>query len=58
MQLTDLIDTPVSANLEKGELCAWVMIDTSQSVFIQQTSMRKALESFFEIKRIIEMRVI
>ncbi len=44
MQLTDLIDTPVSANLEKGELCTWVMIDTSQSVFIQQTSMRKALK--------------
>lgn len=44
MQLTDLSETPVSANLEKGELCAWVMIDTSQSVFDQQTCMRKALK--------------
>lgn len=42
MQLTDLSDTPVSANLENGELCAWVMIDTGKPVFDQQTSMRKA----------------
>ena len=44
MQLTDLSDTPVSANLEKGELCAWVMLDTSKTAFDQQTCMRKALK--------------
>ena len=44
MQLSDLSDTPVSANLEKGELCAWVMLDTSKTVFDQQTCMRKALK--------------
>lgn len=42
MQLTDLSNTPVSANLENGELCAWVMIDISKPVFDQQTSIRKA----------------
>lgn len=44
MELTDLGTTPVSANLESGELCAWIMIDTGKSVFEQQTCMRKAIK--------------
>lgn len=44
MQLTDLHRTPVSANLANGELCAWVMVDTGESVFEQQTCVRKAIK--------------
>lgn len=44
MQLSDLIKKPVSANLEQGELCAWVMLDTELSVFEQYGSLRKALK--------------
>lgn len=44
MKLTDLNDTPVSANLEKGELCAWVMLNTNKSIFDQQTCIRKAIK--------------
>ena len=44
MQLTDLDETPVCANLPNGELCAWVMLDTSKSIFEQQTSLRKTIK--------------
>jgi len=44
MALTDLIATPVNANLPDGELCAWVMIDTDRTVFEQQTALRKAVK--------------
>lgn len=44
MKLSDLCETPVCANLQNGELCAWVMIDTVQPVFNQQTAMRKAMK--------------
>ncbi len=44
MKLTDLSCTPVSSNLPEGELCAWIMIDTEESVFDQQTRIRKALK--------------
>lgn len=44
MKLTELSCTPVSANLATGELCSWVMIDTDDSVFHQQTCIRKALK--------------
>lgn len=44
MKLTDLSRTPVSANLANGELCAWVMVDTGESVFDQQTCIRKAIK--------------
>jgi len=44
MKLTDLSRTPVSANLANGELCAWVMVDTSESIFDQQTYIRKAIK--------------
>jgi len=48
MKLTDLITTPVNANLPDGELCAWVMIDTNRSVFEQQTALRKAVKLLLE----------
>lgn len=44
IKLTDLIATPVSANLPDGELCAWAMVDTNQTVFEQQTTVRKAVK--------------
>lgn len=44
LKVTDLAVTPVSANLPNGELCAWVMIDSNQTVFEQQTAMRKAVK--------------
>ena len=44
MLLTELSETPVSGDLQQGELCAWVMIDTNQSVFAQQTVIRKAIK--------------
>ena len=44
MKLTDLCETPVCANLQNGELCVWVMLDTVQPAFNQQTVMRKAMK--------------
>lgn len=44
MKLTDLNETPVCANLQNGELCTWVMLDSAQPVFNQQTTMRKAMK--------------
>ncbi|MBP7954002.1 MAG: leucyl aminopeptidase family protein [Nitrosomonas sp.] len=44
MQLHDILNAPVSANLDNGELCAWVMLDTEHSVFEQQVCLRKALK--------------
>lgn len=43
MKLTDLSRTPVSGDLKNGELCAWAMIDTAESIFDQQTCIRKAI---------------
>ncbi|HLP81841.1 MAG TPA: leucyl aminopeptidase family protein [Nitrosomonas sp.] len=44
MILTELSRTPVSANLANGELCSWIMVDTDEPVFSQQTCIRKALK--------------
>lgn len=44
MGLNKILTTPISANLENGALCAWVMVDTHQPVFDQQTAVRKALQ--------------
>lgn len=44
LELAALAETPVSADLQQGELCAWVMIDTNQSIFEQQSVMRKAIK--------------
>lgn len=44
MRLPDLSHTPISADLGNGELCAWVMVDTDESIFDQQTCIRKAIK--------------
>jgi len=44
MSLDKISETPISANLENGALCTWVMIDTKTTVFDQQTTLRKAVE--------------
>ncbi|MCB1947362.1 MAG: leucyl aminopeptidase family protein [Burkholderiales bacterium] len=44
IKLSKISQTPVSANLENGALCSWVMIDTGKTVFEQQTVVRKALQ--------------
>lgn len=44
LELAALAETPVSADLQQGELCAWMMIDTNQSIFEQQSAMRKAIK--------------
>jgi len=44
MQLSDLIKTPVSSNLEHGELCTWAMLDNELSVFEQYECLRKGLK--------------
>ncbi|MCB1936045.1 MAG: leucyl aminopeptidase family protein [Nitrosomonas sp.] len=44
MALNKLCEEPVSADLENGILCSWVMIDTHKSVFDQQTAVRKAIQ--------------
>ncbi|MDN5752879.1 MAG: leucyl aminopeptidase family protein, partial [Nitrosospira sp.] len=43
MRLQEIGDTPMAANLASGALCVWVMVDSSKSVFEQQTSVRKAI---------------
>jgi len=44
MSLEKISDTPISANLENGALCAWVMVDSHKSVFDQHTVVRKAIQ--------------
>lgn len=44
MSLLELSETPVCGDLQQGELCAWVMVDSNHSVFEQQTIIRKALK--------------
>ena len=48
MKAEEIKETPVSANLASGALCAWVRIDPVKSVFEQQVSMRKALQLLLE----------
>jgi leucyl aminopeptidase len=48
MKAEEIKETPVSANLPNGALCAWVGIDPAKSVFEQQVSMRKALHLLLE----------
>ena len=48
MKVEEIKETPVSANLPNGALCAWVGIDPAKSVFEQQVSMRKALHLLLE----------
>jgi leucyl aminopeptidase len=44
INLSKISEKPVSANLDNGALCTWVMVDTNQSVFHQQTCIRKAVQ--------------
>ncbi len=44
MTLEKISETPVSANLDNGALCTWVMIDTHKPVFDQHTVVRKAIQ--------------
>jgi leucyl aminopeptidase len=39
-----LMEAPLSANLQNGALYTWAMIDTSKSVFEQQSGIRKAMQ--------------
>ncbi|MCP5244711.1 MAG: leucyl aminopeptidase family protein [Burkholderiales bacterium] len=45
IKLNKISEAPVSANLDNGALCSWVMIDVSKTVFEQQTAVRKAIQS-------------
>lgn len=40
----DEIGDTAAANLASGALCVWVMVDSSQSIFEQQTVVRKAIQ--------------
>ena len=42
--LQDLVKSPIATDLPQGGLGAWVVIDSAQSVFDQQTALRKALQ--------------
>jgi leucyl aminopeptidase len=42
-KLADLAKSPVTAELDRGLLASWVMLDPAQSVFEQQTLLRKGL---------------
>lgn len=44
IKLSKISESPVSADLENGAICTWVMIDADASVFEQQTIIRKALQ--------------
>src|SRR5690348_12508228 len=36
-------EAPLSATLEGGALCVWIIVDSTQSAFEQQTRLRKAV---------------
>jgi len=40
----ELVKTPLGGDLPQGGLVAWMMLDTGQSVFAQQTAVRKTLQ--------------
>ncbi|MBT7604373.1 MAG: leucyl aminopeptidase family protein, partial [Kordiimonadaceae bacterium] len=44
MKSGEICGDPVSANLENGSLCAWVIVDLKEPVFEQQACIRKALK--------------
>ena len=48
MKPEEISGTPVSANLKSGALCAWVMVDSGESIFEQQTCIRKAVQLLLE----------
>ncbi|ARO87523.1 peptidase M17 [Nitrosospira lacus] len=48
MQPGEISDSPAAASLGSGALCAWVMVDSGESPFEQQTSVRKAMRLLLE----------
>ncbi len=44
IKLSKISETPLSADLDNGALCAWVMVDLTKSIFAQQSDIRKALQ--------------
>ncbi|UJP05094.1 MAG: leucyl aminopeptidase family protein [Nitrosomonas sp.] len=44
MKLDQLYEAPICGDLEHGGLCVWAMIDSDQSIFQQQTGLRKAVK--------------
>lgn len=48
MPLSQINKTPVSASLQNGTLCTWVMVDFEKSLFEQQTCVRKAAQILLE----------
>ena len=44
MKPEEICGAPVSASLESGSLCVWVMVNSRESVFEQQTCIRKAVQ--------------
>ncbi len=48
MKPDEISDAPVSANLQSGALCAWIMPDLDKSRFEQQTCVRKAVQLLLE----------
>jgi leucyl aminopeptidase len=43
-KLAELAQSPLATDLAQGTLVSWVMLDPSQSVFEQQTALRKGLQ--------------
>lgn len=48
MPLSRISESPISASLQNGTLCAWVMVDFDESIFEQQTCIRKATQILLE----------
>ncbi|HRQ05774.1 MAG TPA: leucyl aminopeptidase family protein [Nitrosomonas halophila] len=48
LSLSSLSEKPLSATLPNGALCTWVMVDSDQSHFEQQTCIRQALQPLLE----------
>src|SRR5690349_2855024 len=44
-KITDLAKSPLSADLPGGAMAAWIVLDTAQAVFEQQTLMRKGVQA-------------
>jgi leucyl aminopeptidase len=44
MKASELVNQPISAELGQGGLVVWAMLDFSESAFIRQSAVRKALQ--------------
>lgn len=47
---SEMGETPLSASLEGGALCVWIIVDSTQSAFEQQTRLRKAVRLLLDEK--------